>query len=107
MSNSLPRAAQMAAERRVGLARAQKHAKAHLAQPAISPSVVDELIAVVVAIDFAPLRTTSPRGAGGGRKAFLGISGSRGLDSLSPDPPIRGERGVQVRQIVGRCRAPE
>ncbi|MBJ7597653.1 MAG: hypothetical protein DLM67_21910 [Candidatus Nephthysia bennettiae] len=27
---------------------------------------------------------------------------------LSPDPPIRGERvGVQVRQIVGRRRAPE
>jgi hypothetical protein len=27
---------------------------------------------------------------------------------LSPDPPICGERiGVQVRQIVGRRRAPE
>jgi hypothetical protein len=29
-----------------------QHAKAHLAQPVISPRVVDELIAVVVAIDF-------------------------------------------------------
>jgi hypothetical protein len=29
-----------------------QHAKAHLAQAAISPRVVDELIAVVVAIDF-------------------------------------------------------
>jgi hypothetical protein len=30
------------------------HAKAHLAQPVISPGVVDELIAVLVAIDFDP-----------------------------------------------------
>jgi hypothetical protein len=29
-----------------------QHAKAHFAQPVISPRVVDELMAVVVAIDF-------------------------------------------------------
>jgi hypothetical protein len=41
-------------------------------------------------------------------KHIIANNRAGGWRKLNPDPPVRGERvGVQVRQIVGRRRAPE
>ncbi len=69
-----------------------QHPKAHLAQPVISPRVVDELIAVVVAVDFEhkPCVQTDKVGEVGAKRNLAAKLASQQLPAAQagPEPPF-------------------